>query len=154
MALPGIGLLLGMRWAYDVLGWGGFWGWDPVENAGLMPWLTATALLHGVVMQERHEPFRLWNMLLAIFSFLLVLFGTFTTRSGMIQSVHAFSRSNLGPYFLGFMGIILIGSAGLLFARRSILAEATSEAEPSSRAGMFAPHTDCVRDDYRVRVYR
>ncbi|MFN3763426.1 MAG: cytochrome c biogenesis protein CcsA, partial [Anaerolineae bacterium] len=76
---------LGARWAYDVLGWGGYWGWDPVENAGLMPWLTATALLHGFTMQEERRGFRIWNFLLVSFSFALVLFGTFTTRSGMIQ---------------------------------------------------------------------
>ncbi|MBU0703427.1 MAG: cytochrome c biogenesis protein CcsA, partial [Chloroflexi bacterium] len=100
----GLGLLLGMRWAYDVLGWGGYWGWDPVENAGLLPWFTATALLHSAVMQEQRGGFRWWNLLLAVFSFALVLFGTFTTRSGLIQSVHAFARSNLGPYFLAAIG--------------------------------------------------
>ncbi|MEE8389172.1 MAG: cytochrome c biogenesis protein CcsA [Anaerolineae bacterium] len=90
----GLGLLLGARWAYDVLGWGGYWGWDPVENAGLLPWFTATALLHGAVMQEQKRGFRWWSLLMAVFSFALVLFGTFTTRSGLIQPVHAFARSN------------------------------------------------------------
>lgn len=118
----GLGLVLGARWAYDVLGWGGYWGWDPVENAGLMPWLTATALLHGMVMQERGAGFRGWNAFLAALSFGLVLFGTFTTRSGLIQSVHAFASSNLGPYFLAGIGLTLGGSLALMVKRRSILA--------------------------------
>lgn len=116
-----LGLLLGMRWAYDVLGWGGYWGWDPVENAGLLPWFTATALLHGAVMQEEKRGFRVWNVLLAIFSFVLVLFGTFATRSGMIQSVHAYAASNLGGYFLTAIIVTLAGSLLLLYARRATL---------------------------------
>jgi cytochrome c-type biogenesis protein CcmF len=99
----GAGIILGARWAYDVLGWGGYWGWDPVENAGLMPWLTATALLHGLSHQVRGKGFKAWNVSLAALSFLLVLFGTFTTRSGLIQSVHAFTRSPSGLYFFGFI---------------------------------------------------
>jgi len=117
----GLGLLLGMRWAYDVLGWGGYWGWDPVENAGLLPWLTATALLHGAVMQDEQRGFHVWNILLAIASFTLVLFGTFATRSGMIQSVHAYAVSHLGGYFLTAIAITLIGSLALLFSRRKTL---------------------------------
>jgi len=135
----GLGLLLGMRWAYDVLGWGGYWGWDPVENAGLMPWLTATALLHGLVMQDQRGTFRWWNVILALLSFVLVLFGTFTTRSGLIQSVHAFARSNLGPVFLGAMGVTLVGSLALFYGRRSLLS-AGSRGGPDellSREGMF-----------------
>jgi len=133
----GLGLLLGARWAYDVLGWGGYWGWDPVENAGLMPWLTATALLHGGVMQEERQGFRVWNLLLVILSFALVLFGTFTTRSGMIQSVHAFSRSPLGPYFLAFIGLTLVGSLALLANRRSILSDDRPTGALLSRNGLF-----------------
>ncbi len=133
----GLGLLLGARWAYDVLGWGGYWGWDPVENAGLMPWLTATALLHGGVMQEERKGFRVWNLLLVIFSFVLVLFGTFTTRSGMIQSVHAFGRSPLGPYFLAFIGVTLVGSLALLYTRRSLLSDPRSMDGFLSREGLF-----------------
>jgi len=133
----GIGLLLGMRWAYDVLGWGGYWGWDPVENAGLMPWLTATALLHGTVMQEQRGGFRWWNLLLAVFSFVLVLFGTFTTRSGLIQSVHAFARSNLGPYFLAAIGLTLTGSLALMYDRRAILTDRRPVEGLLSRDGMF-----------------
>ncbi len=133
----GLGLLLGARWAYDVLGWGGYWGWDPVENAGLMPWLTATALLHGAAMQEERRGFRIWNFLLVSFSFALVLFGTFTTRSGMIQSVHAFARSNLGPYFLAAIGLTLVGSLALIFRRRSTLEEKRPPESLLSREGLF-----------------
>jgi len=133
----GLGLLLGARWAYDVLGWGGYWGWDPVENAGLMPWLTTTALLHGAVMQEERRGFHLWNLILAVFSFLLVLFGTFTTRSGVIESVHAFARSNMGPYFLAFMGLMLAISFTLLVRnRRSLVGLAATEGF-LTRDGMF-----------------
>ena len=133
----GLGLLLGARWAYDVLGWGGYWGWDPVENAGLLPWFTVTALLHGAVMQEQRGGFRWWNLLLAVLSFALVLFGTFTTRSGLIQSVHAFARSNLGPYFLAAIGLTLVGSLALMYSRRSILADTRPSEGLLSREGMF-----------------
>ncbi|MBG0788698.1 MAG: cytochrome c biogenesis protein CcsA, partial [Anaerolineaceae bacterium] len=114
----GVGLLLGMRWAYDVLGWGGYWGWDPVENAGLMPWLTATALLHGLDMQSRGKGFKVWNVVSAVLSFALVIFGTFTTRSGLIQSVHAFSESVVGPYFLAALLVVLLGSFILMIVKR------------------------------------
>jgi cytochrome c-type biogenesis protein CcmF len=133
----GLGLLLGMRWAYDVLGWGGYWGWDPVENAGLMPWFTATALLHGAVMQEERRGFQVWNILLAIFSFALVLFGTFATRSGMIQSVHAYARSNLGGYYLAGIGVTLVGSLGVLFVRRDQVQGAMISDGLLSRDGAF-----------------
>lgn len=133
----GLGLLLGARWAYDVLGWGGYWGWDPVENAGLMPWITATALLHGAAMQEDRRGFRIWNLLLVSFSFALVLFGTFTTRSGMIQSVHAFARSNLGPYFLTAIGLTLAGSLAIILRRRRLLEERRPSESLLSREGLF-----------------
>ncbi|MGD8244452.1 MAG: cytochrome c biogenesis protein CcsA, partial [Anaerolineae bacterium] len=133
----GLGLLLGMRWAYDVLGWGGYWGWDPVENAGLMPWLTATALLHALVMQDQRRGFRWWSMVLTLLSFLLVLFGTFTTRSGLIQSVHAFARSSMGPYFLAAMGVTLFGSLALIYSRRSLLTASSPADDLLSREGMF-----------------
>ncbi|MGD1992188.1 MAG: cytochrome c-type biogenesis CcmF C-terminal domain-containing protein [Anaerolineae bacterium] len=133
----GLGLLLGARWAYDVLGWGGYWGWDPVENAGLMPWLTATALLHGTVMQEQRRNFRLWNLVLVVLSFALVLFGTFTTRSGLIQSVHAFARSNLGLYFLAFIGVTVFGSLVMGIWRRSLLSDAQPPDALISRQGAF-----------------
>ena len=133
----GLGLLLGMRWAYDVLGWGGYWGWDPVENAGLLPWFTATALLHGGVMQEEKRGFRVWNLVLVIFSFFLVLFGTFATRSGMIQSVHAYPESNLGSFFLAAIAVTLVGSFGLLYSRRRELRSQQSFESLLSRDGMF-----------------
>jgi cytochrome c-type biogenesis protein CcmF len=133
----GLGLLLGMRWAYDVLGWGGYWGWDPVENAGLMPWLTATGLLHALVMQDQRRGFRWWNVSLALLSFIMVLFGTFTTRSGLIQSVHAFALSNLGPFFLAAMGVTLLGSLALFYSRRSLLSGDSTSGDLLSREGMF-----------------
>lgn len=133
----GIGIFLGARWAYDVLGWGGYWGWDAVENAGLMPWLTATALLHGLVMQERGKGFKVWNVTLATLSFVLVLFGTFITRSGLIQSVHAFSRSQLGPYFLGMIGITLIGTLTMMILKRKAFGELEYPEKLFSREGAF-----------------
>ncbi len=133
----GMGLLLGMRWAYDVLGWGGYWGWDPVENAGLMPWLTITALLHGVVMQEQRGGFRRWNLGLVLLSFVLVLFGTFTTRSGMIQSVHAFSNSDLGLYFLGAIVVAALFAVGLMVYRHADLGDSHPVEGLLSRDGFF-----------------
>jgi len=133
----GLGILLGARWAYDVLGWGGYWGWDPVENAGLMPWLTATALLHGIAMQEQRGGFRAWNIFLAALSFALVLFGTFTTRSGLILSVHAFVRSDLGPYFLAAIFLTLGASLALMISRRSVLVSPYPVQGLFSRDGMF-----------------
>ncbi|MCC7165885.1 MAG: heme lyase CcmF/NrfE family subunit [Anaerolineae bacterium] len=112
-----IGLLVGGRWAYDVLGWGGYWGWDPVENAALMPWLAGTAFLHSVMVQERKGMLKVWNMGLIIITFTLTLFGTFLTRSGVVQSVHAFAQSEIGPLFLGFTALMALGATALLFFR-------------------------------------
>src|SRR5258707_657277 len=99
-----IGLCLGMIWAYEGLGWGGYWGWDPVENAGLLPWFTATAFLHSVMVQERRSMLRVWNVTLVILTFFLTIFGTFMTRSGVVQSVHAFgSDPILARMFTTFM---------------------------------------------------
>jgi cytochrome c-type biogenesis protein CcmF len=103
-----IGIFLGAHWAYAVLGWGGYWGWDPVENASLMPWLVGTAFLHSVMMQEKRGMLKVWNMVLVFLSFWLAIFGTFLTRSGMIQSVHAFAQSAIGPWFAWFLGIIFV----------------------------------------------
>ncbi len=133
----GLGLLLGMRWAYDVLGWGGYWGWDPVENAGLLPWFTSTALLHSAVMQQEKRGFKVWNMVMAIFSFVLVLFGTFATRSGMIQSVHAYAQSDLGGYFLTAIIVTLVGSLALLLLRLRDLSSEQGFERLFSRDGMF-----------------
>ncbi len=112
-----IGLLIGGRWAYDVLGWGGYWGWDPVENAALMPWLVGTAFLHSVMVQERKGMLKVWNMGLIIIAFTLTMFGTFLTRSGIVQSVHAFAQSEIGPLFLGFTALIALASTILLAFR-------------------------------------
>src|SRR6266849_6122606 len=102
-----IGVFLGAHWAYAVLGWGGYWGWDPVENASLMPWLTGTAFLHSVMMQEKRGMMRVWNVWLVFTTFLLVIFGTFLTRSGVVSSVHAFAQSSIGRWFVGFLIIII-----------------------------------------------
>jgi cytochrome c-type biogenesis protein CcmF len=112
-----IGLILGGRWAYDVLGWGGFWGWDPVENAMFMPWLTGTAFLHSVMMTEKRGMLKRWSMVLIILTYALTVFGTFITRTGVISSVHAFSKSALGPAFFIFIGLTFVGSLSLMFAR-------------------------------------
>jgi cytochrome c-type biogenesis protein CcmF len=113
-AFLSIGLILGGRWAYDVLGWGGFWGWDPIENAMLLPWLTSTAFLHSVMIQEKRGMLRIWNIVLIILTYSLVLFGTFITRTGVVSSVHAFARSALGPAFFAFIGITFLFSTSLL----------------------------------------
>jgi cytochrome c-type biogenesis protein CcmF len=113
----GLGLLLGGWWAYDVLGWGGYWAWDPVENAALMPWLTGTAFLHSVVIQERQGMLRRWNLFLIIFTYLQVILGTFATRSGFVSSVHSFAQGAVGPLFLLFMIISTIISFALLAKR-------------------------------------
>jgi len=104
----GVGILLGAHWAYAVLGWGGYWMWDPVENASLMPWLTGTAFLHSVMMQEKRGMMRVWNVWLVFTTFLLTIFGTFLTRSGVVNSVHAFAQSSIGPWFLSFIGLVLL----------------------------------------------
>ena len=116
------GLTLGMLWAYETLGWGGYWGWDPVENAGLLPWFTATAFLHSVLVQERRSMLRVWNVTLVIVTFFLTIFGTFMTRSGVVQSVHAFGEDRqLAWLFTGFMVAILIFSFGLVIYRLPLL---------------------------------
>lgn len=112
-----IGLILGSRWSYDVLGWGGYWAWDPVENAAFMPWLSGTAFLHSVMIQEKRGLFKRWNMILVILTYSLVIFGTFLTRSGVLSSVHAFAQSPIGPMFFIFIGVSFIISLALLIKR-------------------------------------
>ena len=112
-----LGNLFGMVWAYTVLGWGGYWGWDPVENAAFMPWLAATAFLHSVMIQERRGMLKLWNMVLVIITYTLCLFGTLLTRSGMLSSVHAFAMGAVGPLLLALTGLVLVGSLVLLWMR-------------------------------------
>jgi len=109
-----LGLLIGGWWSYHVLGWGGYWAWDPVENAAFMPWLCATAFLHSVMIQERRRMLKLWNLALIILTFALTIFGTFLTRSGIIGSVHAFTQGSIGQFFLGFLALVLLGSFSLL----------------------------------------
>ena len=111
------GLVLGGRWAYDVLGWGGYWGWDPVEIAAFMPWLTGTAFLHSVMIQAKRGMMKHWNMLLIILTYDLVIFGTFLTCSGVLSSVHAFAQSAIGPLFFGFIGLVLITSVAFIIYR-------------------------------------
>jgi cytochrome c-type biogenesis protein CcmF len=116
-----LAIVAGMWWAYEVLGWGGYWAWDPVENASLMPWLTATAFLHSLMVQQRRGILKLWNLSLVIATFLLTILGTFLTRSGILSSVHAFAGGELGYYFLGFLGVALVFSLILLAGRSSTL---------------------------------
>jgi len=103
-----VGILLGAHWAYAVLGWGGYWGWDPVENASLLPWLTGTAFLHSVMMQEKRGMMKVWNVWLVFITFFLCILGTMLTRSGVVSSVHAFAQSNIGPWFVGFLAVTIV----------------------------------------------
>lgn len=112
-----IGNLLGASWAYEVLGWGGYWAWDPVENAAFMPWLTASAFLHSVIIQEKRNMLKVWNMILVLLSFILTLTGTFLTRSGIVSSVHSFAQSDIGTYFLTFLILTIVVSVGFLIYR-------------------------------------
>jgi cytochrome c-type biogenesis protein CcmF len=112
-----LGLLLGCLWSYEELGWGGYWAWDPVENASFLPWLVGTAYLHSVLIQERRHMMRVWNVFLLALTFFLTIFGTFLTRSGLIASVHSFARSDIGQYFVWYMGFLIIGIAALIIWR-------------------------------------
>ena len=132
-----IGILLGALWSYQVLGWGGFWAWDPVENASFMPWLIGTAYLHSVMVQERRGLLRVWNLSLVIATFSLTILGTFLTRSGVIQSVHAFSDSTIGPLLLGFFGLVLVTGVGLIAWRGDRLRSVGGIDSPVSREGAF-----------------
>jgi cytochrome c-type biogenesis protein CcmF len=116
-----LAIVAGMWWSYEVLGWGGYWAWDPVENASFMPWLTATAFMHSAMVQERRGLLRVWNMSLIIATFLLTILGTFLTRSGVISSVHAFGEGPIGTYFLAFMAVTLVFSMIMLLGRSSEL---------------------------------
>jgi len=132
-----IGLVLGMRWAYDVLGWGGYWGWDPVEIAALMPWLAGTPFLHSVMIQEKRGMLKQWNMLLIILTYSLVIFGTFLTLSGVLPSVHAFAQSAIGPMFFIFIGITFIISISLLIYRWNDLRAEVEMKSLLSREALF-----------------
>jgi cytochrome c-type biogenesis protein CcmF len=112
-----IGIILGGAWAYTELGWGGYWAWDPVENASFMPWLTATAFLHSVVIQEKRRMFKVWNVVLILLTYTLAVFGTFLTRSGILSSIHTFAEGETGKYFLPFLALMLIGGLAVVAAR-------------------------------------
>jgi len=132
-----VGIVLGAWWSYQVLGWGGFWGWDPVENAALLPWLCGTAYLHSVLVQERRGLLRVWNLSLAVATFALTILGTFLTRSGVIQSVHAFSESSLGPLLIGFFLVVVAVGFGLIAWRGDRLRSPGGIDAPLGREGAF-----------------
>jgi len=131
------GIALGAWWSYQVTGWGGFWGWDPVENAALLPWLTATAYLHSVMIQERRGLLRVWNLSLILATFSLTILGTFLTRSGVVQSEHSFSDSGLGPALIGLFAAVVAVGVGLIAWRGDRLASSGSIDAPVSREGAF-----------------
>ena len=132
-----IGNVLGMIWAYEELGWGGFWAWDPVENAACLPWFTASAYVHSTIIQERRNMLKTWNVVLICTTFLLTIFGTFLTRSGVIASVHSFAKSDIGVYFLVFLGIALGACVGLLIWRYPLLRKKAEIESLASREAMF-----------------
>jgi cytochrome c-type biogenesis protein CcmF len=130
-------IVAGMWWSYEVLGWGGYWAWDPVENASFMPWLTATAFLHSVMVQERRGMLRLWNVSLIIATFVLTILGTFLTRSGVISSVHAFTQGTIGYYFLAFIAVVIVFSLAVLAGRSEHLASEGNLDSAASRETVF-----------------
>jgi cytochrome c-type biogenesis protein CcmF len=136
-AFLGIGQLLGAHWAYVEVGWGGYFAWDPVENAALMPWLAATAFLHSVMVQEKKGMLKVWNVLLVVMAFGLAVFGTFLTRSGILNSIHSFTESSIGPWFLGFIVVVVAVSIGLVLARLPLLRARTRLESPVSREASF-----------------
>ena len=133
----GVGQLLGAHWAYEEVGWGGYYAWDPVENAALMPWLAATAFLHSVMIQEKRGMLKVWNVLLVLLAFTLSLFGTFLTRSGIVSSIHSFTQSSIGPWFLAFICLVVAGSLALVFSRLPILRARTRLESLVSREATF-----------------
>ena len=133
----GVGQLLGAHWAYVEIGWGGYYAWDPVENAALMPWLAATAFLHSVMIQEKRGMLKVWNMVLVALAFCLSIFGTFLTRSGVVNSIHSFSQSPLGGWFLGFIVACVVFSVGLIYLRLPLLRARTKLESLVSREATF-----------------
>jgi cytochrome c-type biogenesis protein CcmF len=136
-AFLGLGLLLGARWSYTELGWGGYWAWDPVENAALMPWLTGTAFLHSIMVQEKRGMLRVWNVSLIVATFSLALLGTFLVRSGVLESIHAFGDSTVGPYILGLIATVLLGSTALIVSRLDDLRSPRRIDSLASREAVF-----------------
>jgi cytochrome c-type biogenesis protein CcmF len=133
----GVGQLIGAHWAYVEIGWGGYYAWDPVENAALMPWLAATAFLHSVMIQEKRGMLKVWNMVLVALAFCLSIFGTFLTRSGVINSIHSFSQSPIGGWFLGFIAVCVVFSVGLIYVRLPLLRARTKLESLVSREATF-----------------
>jgi cytochrome c-type biogenesis protein CcmF len=133
----GVAILLGAKWAYETIGWGGYYAWDPVENAALMPWLAATAFLHSVMVQEKKAMLRVWNVILVSLAFCLSLFGTFLTRSGVINSVHSFAQSSIGAWFLGFIAVVAVASTVLILARLPLLHSRARLESLASREAAF-----------------
>ncbi len=131
------GVMLGAAWAYHVLGWGGYWGWDPVENASLLPWLSGTAFLHSVMMQEKKGMMKVWNIVLVSATFFLCILGTFLTRSGVVQSVHAFARSEIGKYFVSFLAIGIAATVWLILDRLDYLKSESELESVISRESSF-----------------
>jgi cytochrome c-type biogenesis protein CcmF len=136
-AFLGVAILLGSKWAYEEVGWGGWYAWDPVENAALMPWVVATAYLHSVIVQEKKDMLRVWNVILVAFAFCLSLFGTFLTRSGVLTSIHSFTESPLGAWFLGFIAVVGFASTVLILARLPMLRSRTRLESLVSREAAF-----------------
>ncbi|MGK2933500.1 MAG: heme lyase CcmF/NrfE family subunit [Solirubrobacterales bacterium] len=132
-----IGLILGSRWSYTELGWGGYWAWDPVENASVMPWLITTAYIHSIMVQEKRGMLKVWNVSLIVASFSLALLGTFLVRSGVLQSIHAFGDSTVGPYFLALIGVVVIGSTFLIISRLDVLKSEKKIDSLASREAIF-----------------
>jgi cytochrome c-type biogenesis protein CcmF len=132
-----LAIVAGMWWSYEVLGWGGYWAWDPVENASFMPWLTATAFLHSAMVQERRGMLRVWNLSLVVATFILTILGTFLTRSGIVASVHAFAEGEIGYYFLGFIAVALVFSLVVLAGRSSVLRTTGTMDGVASRETVF-----------------
>src|SRR4051812_8129673 len=133
----GVGILLGARWSYSELGWGGYWAWDPVENASLMPWLTGTAFLHSVIIQEKRGMLKIWNVSLVLATGVLAILGTFLVRSGILDSIHAFGASTLGIPFVAFIALLAAGSIALVVARRGVLRTENRLDSLLSREAMF-----------------
>ncbi len=132
-----VGIILGAWWSYEVLGWGGYWGWDPVENASLLPWLTGTAFIHSVIVQERRGMLRVWNLSLVLATFCLTILGTFLTRSGVVNSVHAFTQSSIGPWLLTFLGVVVVICLALIAWRADKLHAPGRIDSPVSREAAF-----------------
>jgi cytochrome c-type biogenesis protein CcmF len=133
----GIGILIGARWSWSELGWGGYWAWDPVENASLMPWLTGTAFIHSIMMQEKRGMLKLWTASLVLATGVLAILGTFLVRSGILESIHAFGGSTLGKPFLGLIAVMMIGSLALVVSRRAVLRPEARLETLLSRESMF-----------------